>query len=58
MDKLKLIGWMTLVAAVLDIGIDALNGSGFDFQSHIVAIAAALAGVGLIAASKAVASVK
>lgn len=48
MSKTKIVGVLMLVAAVVDVAVDVLDGNGFDLSGHFKAIIAGLGGAGLI----------
>ena len=48
MQKTKIVGYMIIAVAVLNTAIDALNGGGFDFITHVKDLDAALTGAGLV----------
>lgn len=48
MSKTKVVGYLLIVLAVLKAVIDALDGNGFEIQSHFEEVMAALGGAGLI----------
>lgn len=47
-SKTKIAGWLMVMAAVISVAIDALNGGAFDFNTHIADIQMALNGVGFV----------
>lgn len=48
MSKTKITGYLMVAVAVLNVGIDALNGGGFDFTNHITSVTTALSGAGFV----------
>lgn len=48
MSKTKVAGYLLLVASVLKIAVDALNGGSFDIGGHFNEFMGALQGAGLV----------
>lgn len=54
MSKTKVVGYLMVAVAVLNVAIDVLNGGGFDFNSHINSVLGGLTGAGLVSARLAI----
>lgn len=57
MSRTKIAGWLLVGAAAAKLVSDLLDGNGFDFAGNFDAVAAALAGVGIVFLRDAVAKI-
>jgi hypothetical protein len=48
MSRTKIIGYLLVLAAVVRIAVDALDGGEFNFSSHWAEFTQALAGAGVV----------
>ena len=46
MSKTKVIGVLMIISAIVSVGVDALDGNGFDIASHMNSLIIALNGAG------------
>jgi len=53
-SKTKIVGYLLLFVALANTGVDALNGGGFDYKTHINDIYSAVGGLGLVFLRKAI----
>lgn len=57
MPKTKIVGYMMIASAVIGIGVDALNGGGFDWAGNWAKLDAGFAGAGLVFLRTAIAKI-
>lgn len=50
----KIVGYLMIAVALLNVAIDALNGGDFNIQKHIDSVALALTGAGFVRVRKAI----
>jgi hypothetical protein len=58
MQRTKIAGYILVAVAVLNTGVDLLDGNGFNFAAHVADLTTALSGAGLVFLRDAIAKIK